>query len=79
MPSREDVVDAILPIIRESIHADTAQILEAERENAAETLQRNEDRLVSAIMPRVNLTTKTTEEMKTWLTSWAKTAKTGGS
>ena len=72
-PTNEEIIDALLPSLLQSIRLDTEQILQTEMDNAEQKLRQSERHLLNNLMPRVNLTVQATEAMTSWATNQLKT------
>ena len=74
-PSREEIIEAVLPVLTQHIRDDTQEILESKTQSMQAALKDSGDALLSTVMPRVDLTAQTLDQMTTWLANWEKNGR----
>ena len=71
-PSREEIIDAVLPTVMERVQAAGRRDLEIQRAAIEQTLKEGNDALLGTVTPRINLTAETLDQLVAWVTNWQK-------
>lgn len=74
-PTREEIIDAVLPTLTGRLHIANHEDLEVQRAAITQTLEENNDALWNIITPRINLTADTLKQLLTWVTNWQEGAE----
>lgn len=72
MPSRDEVVAAVFPILRDSLREDVQVALETTMSGVQNAIQQNQHQVLSTVMPKVNLTNQSANRIFQWLEQMAK-------